>query len=163
MQHGARFSEMEIGMLLRQLMSVIAYIHSNSIVHRDIKPENVMLEERSHDISIKIIDFGTAIQLARPIDYNQLVGTSYYLAPEVARREEYNELCDIWSCGVVMYMLLTGFPPFAGKNDEIIIEKLLSQEYTKPIDELIVSDSAKDLLHKMLSPKETRISAMEVL
>jgi calcium-dependent protein kinase len=99
------------------------YCHGKGIVHRDLKPENILLEPDLDFNKMKIIDFGTAI----PFDTNgkrritELLGTPYYIAPEVLARH-YNEKCDIWSIGVITFMLLSGKAPFFGDDDEKIFE-----------------------------------------
>jgi len=90
------------------------YIHSKNIIHRDIKPENILFEKGSN--LVKIIDFGIAT--AKKTDkLTERLGTPYYIAPEVLCKN-YDEKCDIWSCGVIMYMMIFGSPPFSG-NDEV--------------------------------------------
>ena len=91
---------------------------SFSIVHCDLKPENVMLEQNKDLDQIKLIDFGTAIHLESGSYSYQMVGTAYYMAPEVLNYC-YTEKCDIWSCGVMLFILLTGIPPFNGSEKEI--------------------------------------------
>jgi len=97
---------------MKQILSGIVYLYNNDIVHRDIKPENILYDNDTKNL--KIIDFGTALEL-KPGDCTKgLVGTPYYLAPEVIKGE-YNHKCDVWSCGVILYILLAGCPPFNGK------------------------------------------------
>jgi calcium-dependent protein kinase len=109
------FNEQEAAWVMKQLMSAINYIHTNNIVHRDLKPENILLDTKKNNI-IKIIDWGTARFFEKNKKMNKVSGTPYYIAPEVLF-EKYDEKCDIWSCGVIMYILLCGYPPFNGETD----------------------------------------------
>jgi len=85
-------------------------------VHRDIKPENVLIDIELNN-SLKLIDFGTSVEYKKDDTLKEVHGTSYYIAPEVIA-ENYDERCDIWSIGVILYILLSGKPPFDGKNDD---------------------------------------------
>lgn len=107
-----------------QLFSVIAYLHENGIIHRDIKPENILLEDRHDLLNLKLIDFGTAVFQERDGRVKGAIGTAYYIAPEVLSGQAYDEKCDLWSCGVIMYVLLTGHAPFEGENEREIIDNV---------------------------------------
>lgn len=98
----------------------MAYFHDIGIVHRDLKPENVLID-REQDNCLKIIDFGTSVTKTANEMLNTTHGTSYYIAPEVLNKK-YNERCDVWSVGVILYILLSGKPPFDGKNDTEITD-----------------------------------------
>lgn len=90
-------------------------------MHRDIKPENILLEKNSSDkIQLKVIDFGTAQIFNSLKKLTTTTGTAYYIAPEVLKKK-YDEKCDVWSCGVILYILLSGTPPFNGSTDEEIL------------------------------------------
>jgi calcium-dependent protein kinase len=89
------------------------------IVHRDLKPENLLIETRSSNVgelNVKVIDFGTSIEFNPNEKLRARLGTAYYIAPDVLLGE-YDEKCDVWSCGVILYILLCGYPPFNGDND----------------------------------------------
>jgi len=103
---------------MEQILSSINYCHLNNICHRDLKPENILIEEGD---SVKVIDFGTAQTFTSDKGMHNILGTPYYMAPEIFAKSGYNEKCDIWSVGVIMYILLTGRPPFYGKTDIDII------------------------------------------
>ena len=106
------FNEANAAYIIEQILSAVCYIHSKNIVHRDLKPENILLENRSkEDYFIKLIDFGTACTFNKKDKLTLRIGTSYYMAPEVIKKS-YNEKCDIWSCVVILYILLVGYPPF---------------------------------------------------
>jgi calcium-dependent protein kinase len=149
---------------MKQLLSAVSYCHSHSIVHRDLKPENLLLERDSADSLLKIIDFGTSRIYDGESKMTQKYGTAYYIAPEVLRRE-YNEKCDVWSCGVILYILLSGKPPFYGKTDAEILERVSKGSYSmNSIEWTSISSSAKNLIRKMLQLNpDKRPSAHECL
>ena len=151
---------------MHQIIVAISHCHSKNIVHRDIKPENILLEntESGTDSLIKIIDFGTSITFDPSKKLQQTIGTPYYIAPEVLL-QKYDSKCDIWSCGVILYILLCGKPPFDGNNDDEILRAVdkAKVEYKDAVWKKI-SDEGKDLLNKMLvKDYHKRISAAECL
>ena len=162
----APFSEPIAGYYMKQILTAVCYCHGMNVIHRDLKPENILIVKRAKNgcHPIKIIDFGTATVFSKGKNENLLIGSSYYIAPEVLSRN-YTEKCDLWSCGVIMYILLTGRPPFAGNNDEEIIAKIKRGKYdlTKyPWG--IISDDAKNLIKSLLDQNPTRrLSAAEAL
>jgi len=144
-------------------MSAINYCHKNNIVHRDLKPENLLCLNQNPDSPIKVIDFG----MSKVCDPNDImferVGTAYYIAPEVLEGM-YDEKCDIWSAGVILYILLCGYPCFNGETDEQIYREIRKKKIDFPSPEWdVISDDAKNLIKKMLSDAIDRISAEEVL
>jgi calcium-dependent protein kinase len=157
------FSEAEAADIMKQLLSAVNYIHCNQIVHRDLKPENILLDTKKNNI-IKIIDWGTARFFDKNKKMNRISGTPYYIAPEVLN-EKYDEKCDIWSCGVIMYILLCGYPPFNAESDNEIMNKIKIGKYSFPDDDWIdISYEAKDLITKMLTYKPSeRYSASDCL
>lgn len=94
----------------------MAYFHDIGVVHRDLKPENVLIDKELNN-TLKIIDFGTSIMRKEHEQLTNTHGTSYYIAPEVLKKK-YNEKCDVWSIGVILFILLSGKPPFDGKDDD---------------------------------------------
>jgi len=143
------FNEDEAANVVKQILSAVNYIHSNNIVHRDLKPENILLDTAKNDI-IKIIDWGTARFYEKNKKMNKVSGTPYYIAPEVLF-EKYDEKCDVWSCGVIMYILLCGYPPFNGDNDNEILNKIKVGKFVFPAEEWSgISEEAKDLINCML-------------
>ena len=124
-----QFNENDAANIMRQLLSAVVYCHNRKIVHRDLKPENLLLESSSRYDSIKVIDFGTSIVFDPSTKMRHKYGTPYYIAPEVLSRM-YDEKCDVWSCGVIMYILLCGQPPFKGKNHKEIFEKIRAGKFT---------------------------------
>eukprot|EP00826_Nyctotherus_ovalis_P034848 TRINITY_DN2938_c0_g7_i3.p1 TRINITY_DN2938_c0_g7~~TRINITY_DN2938_c0_g7_i3.p1 ORF type:complete len:229 (-),score=75.19 TRINITY_DN2938_c0_g7_i3:371-1057(-) len=170
LQRKQSFSEETAAVIISQLLSAVAYCHERKIVHRDLKPENVLLDSSSPGkIQVKVIDFGTAQVFSSKRKLRATTGTAYYIAPEVLMKN-YNEKCDIWSCGVILYIMLSGTPPFNGKTDDEIIKAVKSTKfsYYSSLPSHLghiwkdISPSAKDLINKMIKfPPEQRISAQE--
>ena len=168
-----KLSEEIAAIIFSQLISAIKYLHSKNIVHRDLKPENIIvqnpitndldLNDLQSQYSIKIIDFGASINYKKDHHLKLKTGSPYYIAPEVIKRC-YNEKCDIWSCGVILYILLSGAPPFNGKNQNEIMNNVLLGTYNINNKHLQgVSSEARDLISKMLTyDYNERISADDV-
>lgn len=160
------FSEHDASQLVRDILDAIAYCHDvKGIVHRDLKPENFLFLTEAEDSPIKIIDFG----LSRHNDANQgimktKVGTPYYVAPEVLRRE-YTKSCDIWSIGVITYILLCGYPPFYGDSDAEIFDSVRTGKFDFPSPEwddisLTAKEFVRYLLQKDPKARPTAAEAM---
>ena len=158
------FTEKDACTIMKQLMSAICYSHQNHIIHKDLKPENILMDKEKDDLAIKIIDWGCAETIKTMKKSDKADGTIYYIAPEVLKGE-YNEKCDIWSCGVIFYILLCGYPPFDGDNDEQIFQAIESGEFNFPKENWSqVSEEAKNLIKKMLTLDiNERISALDSL
>jgi calcium-dependent protein kinase len=159
-----KFSERDASMLLKQILSCINYCHQNNIVHRDLKPENVLLEQNKEFDQIKIIDFGTSLVFDETKKLDEKLGTPYYIAPEVLAKN-YGAKCDIWSCGVITYIVLSGIPPFNGASDQEIMKKVKLGKFSfaDPVWASI-SDSGKDFITKLLTKdQEKRPSAEQAL
>ena len=126
------FNEKYTAFVMYQLFSAVNYCHKMHIVHRDLKPENILIISKDKDgyPTIKVCDFGTSKIFEKGKIERKFVGSSYYIAPEVLK-QKYNEKCDLWSCGVIMYILLTGIPPFGGSDNKTIIKKILVNEFDK--------------------------------
>ena len=172
-----RFSEREAGHVMSQLLRAISHCHSNGITHRDIKPENIMYASTDPQSDIfKLIDFGFSKGMEKEIKRGggitrptrhlshkaSIIGTPYYVAPEVVTGF-YSDKCDIWSIGVVLYVLLSGFYPFSGPD---IIEQISEHKVTEFLERewKLVSRNAKDLITHMLDTNvERRFSAEECL
>ncbi|KAF8817737.1 calcium-dependent protein kinase CDPK3, partial [Cardiosporidium cionae] len=119
-----KFLESDAANIMRQILSGCTYLHQHQIVHRDIKPENLLLDRKARDSLIKIVDFGlSAFFQGGGRKMRDRLGTAYYIAPEVLRKK-YDEKCDIWSCGVILYILLCGYPPFSGHSDQEILRRV---------------------------------------
>ena len=160
------FSEKEAAEIMQQILSAVCYAHQNGIVHRDLKPENILMDNKNKksDLSLKIIDWGSAALFDKQERLHTTDGTSYYIAPEVLQGD-YDQKCDIWSCGVILYILLCGYAPFYGDTDEEIYQQVLKGEYDFPKEEWDhVSKEAKNLVKKMIEKNpEKRVSALEAL
>lgn len=157
------FNEKDAAIIIEQVLEAIAYCHNKSIVHRDLKPENILIDS-SNNNNIKVIDFGTSQKMSQKYKMNQAFGTSYYIAPEVLVTD-YDEKCDVWSIGVIMYILLSGKPPFDGDSDKEICKKVKEGKYSLAGEEWDdISKEGKDLLKKLMTydPKK-RISWAEAL
>ena len=161
------FTEIVACNVMRQLLSAVAYCHDKGIIHRDLKPENILIEnseEKDKDFFlIKIIDFGTC-EMLKKYKLTEKIGTSFYIAPEVLQNG-YNEKCDLWSCGIILYILLSGAPPFYGKNEKEIFNKILTGNLSfKNKIWNTISEEAKSLVKKLLEiDPEKRISAKDAL
>ena len=161
-----KFDEGQAAFIINQILKAVLYCHKMNIIHRDIKPENIMITNREKNgcLQVKLIDFGTAKIFEKGHQENKYVGSSYYMAPEIIKRK-YDEKCDLWSIGVILYILLTGRPPFDGNDDEEILENVKKGVYDKwsyPFP--LLSAQAKDLIVKLLQyePKK-RLSAEQAL
>ena len=146
------FSERDAAKLIRDICDAIAYCHDvKQIVHRDLKPENFLFQTGDDDAPIKIIDFGLSRHDTQNLGVMKTkVGTPYYVAPEVLKRE-YTKSCDVWSIGVICYILLCGYPPFYGDSDNEIFESVRVGRYEFPSPEWDeVSQDAKDFINSLL-------------
>eukprot|EP01053_Blabericola_migrator_P002701 Blabericola_migrator_1__2700@NODE_1768_length_3821_cov_86_086841_g734_i3_p1_GENE_NODE_1768_length_3821_cov_86_086841_g734_i3NODE_1768_length_3821_cov_86_086841_g734_i3_p1_ORF_typecomplete_len607_score87_73Pkinase/PF00069_25/5_6e78Pkinase_Tyr/PF07714_17/2_3e43EFhand_7/PF13499_6/5_7e12EFhand_7/PF13499_6/3_1e16EFhand_8/PF13833_6/1_1e02EFhand_8/PF13833_6/4_1e06EFhand_8/PF13833_6/2_1e05EFhand_8/PF13833_6/3_3e09EFhand_11/PF08976_11/2_6e05EFhand_11/PF08976_11/4_3e11EFhand_1/PF00036_32/4_2e03EFhand_1/PF len=157
-------SERYAATIMRQVFSAIAYCHSLNIMHRDLKPENLLFADPSPISPLKVIDWGFAAQCAKNHRFSSVVGTPYYVAPEVLYGN-YNKLCDLWSAGVILYILLSGYPPFHGKDNREILEKVKTGSYNFDTRAWRrVSDYAKDLVRRLLTyDPRRRLTAQEAL
>ena len=161
-----KFDEGQSAFIINQILKAITYCHKMNIIHRDIKPENIMITNREKNgcLQVKLIDFGTAKIFEKGHQEKKYVGSSYYMAPEIIKRK-YDEKCDLWSIGVILYILLTGRPPFDGNDDDEILENVKKGVYDKsgyPFP--LLSSHAKDLIFKLLEydPKK-RLNAEEAI
>jgi len=111
------------------MISCVSYCHNKNIVHRDLKPENIMLEKEKSFDNIKLIDFGTAQVFDPTKQLKEQIGTPYYIAPEVLNKK-YSKECDVWSSGVICYILLSGIPPFNGVTDQEIMASIKKGKFT---------------------------------
>ena len=156
-------TEIQVAYVMYQIFSALNYCHKMKIIHRDLKPENILIAKNENNfLRIKICDFGTSQIFKKDEKQSEIVGSVYYIAPEVILKD-YNFKCDLWSCGIMMYILLTRKIPFFGEDDEEIIQNIICKNYN--VKELtIFSENTKDLIRKLLDKDTTkRINAETAL
>ena len=173
-----KYKEKAAAVLMEQIVSAIAYCHEKGICHRDLKPQNVLFCDESPNSPVKVVDFGIGkifdpslanlqdeLKEEKPAfkKMDSQIGTIYFMSPEIIKGS-YNEKCDIWSLGIILYYLLCGYPPFVGANDSQLIQSIVESKLTFPKEDWKnISDSAKDLIKKMLCSEKKRISAKEIM
>lgn len=164
-----RLSEADTAIIMQQMFRAMVYMHESGVCHRDMKPENFLFLRKAPVKSnvLKVVDFGIAgnFEVGHG-SFSTKVGTPYYVAPEVlARWGRYDEKCDCWSAGVILYVLLSGLLPFKGKNTQDTLRKVVAGEYPFPSALFnSVSDDAKDLINDLLTKSPSaRISAKQAL
>lgn len=155
-------TEPEAATVMSQLLQAVAHCHRLGVAHRDIKPDNILFDEWN---CLKLADFGSAEIFKGGELMSGVVGTPYYVAPEVLTGRDYSEKVDVWSAGVVLYIMLAGFPPFYGDSAVEIFEAVLRSNLRFPARYFqSVSPAAKDLLRRMLCKDVSRrFSAEQVL
>lgn len=156
------FAEIEAANIMQKLLKSVAYLHNRGIIHRDLKPENIMYTSYGE---LKIIDFGFSVETDTLLN-DSLVGTSYYIAPEIITNGIFTTKCDIWSLGIIMHAMISGYIPICGRSLEEIYNHI--KNYKGPTFNTNIwnniSNDAKDLLKKMLEPSHIkRISASDAL
>lgn len=160
------FSERDAAKIIHCILDAIAYCHDiKQIVHRDLKPENFLFETTAENANIKIIDFGLSRHDPQNISVMKTkVGTPYYVAPEVLKRE-YTKSCDMWSIGVITYILLCGYPPFYGDSDNQIFDSVKLGRFDFPSPDWDdISNEAKDFIHCLLKKDPSqRLIASEAM
>jgi calcium-dependent protein kinase len=158
------YTEKEAAKIFKQLLQAVNYLHSHGVCHRDLKPENILFSTVAEDSPIKLIDFG----LSKVFDGDNntmkgAVGTTFYMAPEVIKGK-YNEKCDVWSCGVILYIMLCGKPPFYSQDEDELKNIICSMKYDFNYPEFKkISQDAKDLIKSILVNADSRPSISDVL
>ncbi|KAH9797841.1 calcium-dependent protein kinase 21 [Citrus sinensis] len=158
------YTEKAAAALCRAIVNVVHHCHFMGVMHRDLKPENFLLSNKDGGAMLKATDFGLSVFIDEGKVYRDIVGSAYYVAPEVLRRS-YGKEIDVWSAGVILYILLSGVPPFWAETEKGIFDAILKGGVDFESEPwLLISDSAKDLVRKMLiqDPKK-RITSAEVL
>nr|XP_056714030.1 peripheral plasma membrane protein CASK isoform X16 [Euleptes europaea] len=162
---GFVYSEAVASHYMRQILEALRYCHDNNIIHRDVKPHCVLLASKENSAPVKLGGFGVAIQLGESgLVAGGRVGTPHFMAPEVVKREPYGKPVDVWGCGVILFILLSGCLPFYGTKERLF-EGIIKGKYKmNPRQWSHISESAKDLVRRMLmlDPAE-RITVYEAL
>ena len=162
-ESGVQFTEKQAADIFKQMMSAINYCHKNGIVHRDLKPENLLYLNKDENSPIKVIDFGMSKRFDSKNFMSEKVGTAYYISPEVLQGK-YDEKCDIWSAGVILYIIICGYPCFNGEDDDEIFAAIQKGKIVFPSPEWdSISNDARELIKKMCSPPNKRLTASQVL
>ncbi|BAT96153.1 calcium-dependent protein kinase 1 [Vigna umbellata] len=158
------YTERQAAELTRTIVGVVEACHSLGVMHRDLKPENFLFVNQQEDSLLKTIDFGLSVFFKPGDIFSDVVGSPYYVAPEVLRKR-YGPEADVWSAGVILYILLSGVPPFWAENEQGIFEQVLSGDLDFSSDPWPnISESAKDLVRKMLArDPRRRLTAHQVL
>jgi calcium-dependent protein kinase len=158
-----QFTEKQAAEIFKQMMSAINYCHKNGIVHRDLKPENLLYLTKDENSPIKVIDFGMSKRFDSKHFMSEKVGTAYYISPEVLQGK-YDEKCDIWSAGVILYIIICGYPCFNGEDDDEIFEAIKKGKIAFPSPEWDdISEDVKVLIKKMCCSPSKRLTAEQVL
>ncbi|XP_073478234.1 calcium/calmodulin-dependent protein kinase type II subunit beta isoform X9 [Aquarana catesbeiana] len=160
------YSEADASHCLHQILESVCFTHSCDIVHRDLKPENLLLASKCKGAAVKLADFGLAIEVqGEQQAWFGFAGTPGYLSPEVLRKEAYGKPVDIWACGVILYILLVGYPPFWDEDQHKLYQQIKAGAYDFPSPEWdTVTPEAKNLINQMLTINPgKRISAHEAL
>jgi calcium-dependent protein kinase len=163
-KNGNLYTEREAAKIFRELLEAINYCHSHGVCHRDIKPENILFSSKDENSTLKICDFGLSkvFSMNNKI-MNSIVGTTYYMAPEVLTGT-YDEKCDVWSAGVILYIILCGRPPFYGKTDPEIMRRIKNKNYSFDFKEWnVVSNQAKELIKSIFVDAGNRPSSEQIL
>ncbi|XP_024601431.1 calcium/calmodulin-dependent protein kinase type II subunit delta [Neophocaena asiaeorientalis asiaeorientalis] len=160
------YSEADASHCIQQILEAVLHCHQMGVVHRDLKPENLLLASKSKGAAVKLADFGLAIEVQGDQQaWFGFAGTPGYLSPEVLRKDPYGKPVDMWACGVILYILLVGYPPFWDEDQHRLYQQIKAGAYDFPSPEWdTVTPEAKDLINKMLTINPAkRITASEAL
>ncbi|XP_046420007.1 calcium/calmodulin-dependent protein kinase type II alpha chain isoform X19 [Neodiprion virginianus] len=160
------YSEADASHCIQQILESVHHCHHNGVVHRDLKPENLLLASKAKGAAVKLADFGLAIEVqGEQQAWFGFAGTPGYLSPEVLKKEPYGKPVDIWACGVILYILLVGYPPFWDEDQHRLYAQIKAGAYDYPSPEWdTVTTEAKNLINQMLTVNPTkRITASEAL
>ncbi|KAL7126899.1 hypothetical protein ABFS83_14G217400 [Erythranthe nasuta] len=158
------YTERAAAFIMKTIVEVVQMCHRNGVMHRDLKPENFLFANKKETSPLKAIDFGLSVFFKPGERFNEIVGSPYYMAPEVLKRN-YGPEIDVWSAGVILYILLCGVPPFWAETEQGVAQAIIRSAIDFKRDPWPkVSDNAKDLVKKMLDPDPTRrLTAQQVL
>ncbi|XP_074479686.1 calcium/calmodulin-dependent protein kinase type II delta 1 chain isoform X15 [Sebastes fasciatus] len=160
------YSEADASHCIQQILESVNHCHVNGIVHRDLKPENLLLASKLKGAAVKLADFGLAIEVqGEQQAWFGFAGTPGYLSPEVLRKDPYGKPVDMWACGVILYILLVGYPPFWDEDQHRLYQQIKAGAYDFPSPEWdTVTPEAKDLINKMLTINPAkRVTATDAL
>ncbi|XP_062305856.1 calcium/calmodulin-dependent protein kinase type II delta 1 chain isoform X3 [Osmerus eperlanus] len=160
------YSEADASHCIQQILESVSHCHQNGIVHRDLKPENLLLASKLKGAAVKLADFGLAIEVqGEQQAWFGFAGTPGYLSPEVLRKDPYGKPVDMWACGVILYILLVGYPPFWDEDQHRLYQQIKAGAYDFPSPEWdTVTPEAKDLINKMLTINPVkRVTATDAL
>ncbi|EMP28458.1 Calcium/calmodulin-dependent protein kinase type II subunit gamma [Chelonia mydas] len=160
------YSEADASHCIHQILESVNHIHQHDIVHRDLKPENLLLASKCKSAAVKLADFGLAIEVqGEQQAWFGFAGTPGYLSPEVLRKDPYGKPVDIWACGVILYILLVGYPPFWDEDQHKLYQQIKAGAYDFPSPEWdTVTPEAKNLINQMLTINPAkRITADQAL
>ncbi|XP_009305639.1 calcium/calmodulin-dependent protein kinase type II subunit gamma isoform X28 [Danio rerio] len=160
------YSESDASHCINQILESVSHIHQHDIVHRDLKPENLLLASKMKGAAVKLADFGLAIEVQGDQQaWFGFAGTPGYLSPEVLRKDPYGKPVDIWACGVILYILLVGYPPFWDEDQHKLYQQIKAGAYDFPSPEWdTVTPEAKNLINQMLTINPAkRITADQAL
>ncbi|CAF2003381.1 unnamed protein product [Rotaria magnacalcarata] len=160
------YSEADASHCIQQVLEAVRHCHEGNIVHRDLKPENLLLASKTKGAAVKLADFGLAIEVnGEQTQWYGFAGTPGYLSPEVLKKEPYGKPVDIWACGVILYILLVGYPPFWDEDQHRLYNQIKAGAYDYPSPEWdTVTSEAKRLIDSMLNINPSRrISAADAL
>ncbi|KAM9561404.1 calcium/calmodulin-dependent protein kinase type II subunit gamma-like isoform 15-T15 [Salvelinus alpinus] len=160
------YSEADASQCINQILESVQHIHQHDIVHRDLKPENLLLASKMKGAAVKLADFGLAIEVQGDQQaWFGFAGTPGYLSPEVLRKDAYGKPVDIWACGVILYILLVGYPPFWDEDQHKLYQQIKAGAYDFPSPEWdTVTPEAKNLINQMLTINPSkRITADQAL
>ncbi|XP_065565645.1 calcium/calmodulin-dependent protein kinase type II alpha chain-like [Artemia franciscana] len=160
------YSEVEASHCIQQILESLHHCHVNGVIHRDIKPDNLLLGSKAPGAAVKLADFGLAIEVQdQTRAWYGFAGTPGYLSPEMLKKEPYGNAVDIWASGVILYILLVGYPPFYNENQQKLNNQIKAGVYNYPSPEWdTITPEAKNLINKMLTLNPTkRITAEEAL
>ncbi|XP_043912581.1 calcium/calmodulin-dependent protein kinase type II subunit gamma isoform X17 [Protopterus annectens] len=160
------YSEADASQCIHQILESVNHIHQHDIVHRDLKPENLLLASKCKGAAVKLADFGLAIEVQGDQQaWFGFAGTPGYLSPEVLRKDPYGKPVDIWACGVILYILLVGYPPFWDEDQHKLYQQIKAGAYDFPSPEWdTVTPEAKNLINQMLTINPAkRITAEQAL
>ncbi|KAG7010274.1 Calcium-dependent protein kinase 8 [Cucurbita argyrosperma subsp. argyrosperma] len=158
------YTERAAAAVMRTIVEIVEACHKHGVMHRDLKPENFLFANKKESSPLKAIDFGLSITFKRGEQFNEIVGSPYYMAPEVLKKN-YGPEVDVWSAGVILYILLCGIPPFWAETEQGVAQAIIRSVIDFRRDPWPrVSENAKDLVRKMLDPDpKRRLTAQEVL